>query len=77
MTDQLNMAGLTLADSKHANGYPAPAPNTRSAYIPPHLRGMPQGPPGPPGPPIMDGPPMMNGNMNGSAWGPPPHQEPR
>lgn len=83
MADQLNMGGLTLADSKHAGGY---GPNTRSAYIPPHLRagaGGPQMPPGPagpmgvPGPPGMDGPrPMMNATMNGGPWGPPPPAPP-
>ncbi|KAI9788673.1 MAG: DEAD-box ATP-dependent RNA helicase [Peltula sp. TS41687] len=65
MAEQLNMAGLTLADSKHANGY-AGSPAQRAAYIPPHLRAAAGGPPGPPG---MDGPPPM---MNGSPWGPPP-----
>lgn len=70
------MAGLSLADSKHANGYAVPPSNQRAAYIPPHLRaaaGGPQGPPGPP--PGIDGPPpMMNGTMNGSPWGPPPQR---
>ena len=51
MADQLNMHGLSL-DSQHGQG--------RSAYIPPHMRGMP--------PPQMDGPPPMNGPANGSAW---------
>lgn len=59
MADQLNMGGLSL-DSPHGQG--------RSAYIPPHMRGM-----APPGP--MDGPaPQMNGgppSMNGNAWGGP------
>ncbi|KAI9851705.1 MAG: DEAD-box ATP-dependent RNA helicase [Thelocarpon superellum] len=73
MADQLNMNGLSLEDSQHANGFGG---KQRSAYIPPHLRGSmgagPQGPPGPP--PGMDGPPppMANGAMNGNAWGPPP-----
>ena len=52
MADQLNMNGLSLND-QHGG---------RSAYIPPHMRGMP--------PPSMDGPPpQMNGHMNGNAWG--------
>lgn len=58
MADQLNMNGLSL-DGPHGQG--------RSAYIPPHMRGMP--PPqmdGPPGPP-----PPMNGQMNGNAWNAP------
>ncbi len=60
MADQLNMGGLSL-DSQHGQG--------RSAYIPPHMRGM------PPPPGQMDGPPppQMNGGppMNGNAWGGP------
>ncbi|KAI9683350.1 MAG: DEAD-box ATP-dependent RNA helicase [Trizodia sp. TS-e1964] len=84
MADHLNMNGLSLEDSQHANGYGGPGLRGGSAYIPPHLRGSipprgppgpPQGPPGPPGPPPgMDGPPMMNGTsngMNGSAWASP------
>ncbi len=52
MADQLNMNGLSLND-QHGG---------RSAYIPPHMRGMP--------PPSMEGPPPpMNGHMNGNAWG--------
>lgn len=74
MADQINMNGLSLEDSQHANGGFGGKP--RSAYIPPHLRATMGGPPGPPGPPPgMDGPPpaMMNGHaMNGNAWGPPP-----
>ena len=71
MADRLNMNGLSLEDSQHANGGFGGKP--RSAYIPPHLRATmgagPQGPSGPP--PGMDGPPPpMNGN--GNAWGPPP-----
>ena len=64
MADQLDIAGLSMKDSQHANGFP------RSTYIPPHMRGQMGGPAGPPGPlPRMDGPPpMMNGGMNGSAW---------
>ncbi len=58
MADQLNMNGLSL-DGPHGQG--------RSAYIPPHMRGMP--------PPQMDGPPgpapSMNGQMNGNAWNAP------
>ncbi len=62
MADQLNMNGLSLADSQHAavNGI-----SGRSTYIPPHMRGVSQGPP-----PSMDGPapPHMNGDLNGSVW---------
>ncbi|MCJ1306277.1 DEAD-box ATP-dependent RNA helicase, partial [Hypocenomyce scalaris] len=67
MADHLNMGGLSLGESQHANGI-----GGRSAYIPPHLRGVNGGPTGPP--PGMDGapPPIMNGGMNGSAWGGPP-----
>lgn len=67
MADQINMGGLSLGESQHANGI-----GGRSAYIPPHLRGANGAPAGPP--PGMDGPPppMMNGGMNGSAWGGPP-----
>lgn len=67
MADQLNMGSLSLGESQHANGI-----GGRSAYIPPHLRGVNGAPAGPP--PGMDGPPppMMNGGMNGSAWGGPP-----
>ena len=59
MADQLNMGGLSL-DSQHGQG--------RSAYIPPHMRGMP--------PPQMGGPPpAMNGHanspINGNAWNAP------
>ena len=67
MADQLDMNGLTLNDSKHANGMPAGRP----AYIPPHLRGQPGGG----GPPPMDGPPTLppggNPGLGGSAWGNP------
>ena len=56
MADQLNMGALSLGDSQHANG-------GRSTYIPPHLRGLPQPPPG------MDGPPLpAGGGINNSAW---------
>jgi len=58
MADQLNMNGLSL-DGPHGQG--------RSAYIPPHMRGMP--------PPQMDGPagpaPPINGRMNENAWSAP------
>ncbi|KAI9810510.1 MAG: DEAD-box ATP-dependent RNA helicase [Phylliscum demangeonii] len=73
MADNLNMAGLSLAESKHANGYGMSLPQ-RPAYIPPHLRGnlVPGAPLPPPG---MDGPPpMINGSMAASPWGPPPSQ---
>jgi ATP-dependent RNA helicase DDX3X len=69
MAEQLDMGRLNLNDSQHApqNGFNG----ERSAYIPPHLRGRPQG-----GPPPMSGPPpMMNGGApgaGGSAWGPAP-----
>lgn len=66
MADHLDMNGLTLNDSKHANGMPGGRP----AYIPPHLRGQPGG-----GPPPMDGPPTLppggNPGLGGSAWGNP------
>jgi ATP-dependent RNA helicase DDX3X len=62
MADQLNMNGLSLADSQHAatNGI-----SGRSTYIPPHMRGVSQGPP-----PSMEGPPPphMNGDLNSSVW---------
>ena len=62
MADHLNMGGLSLGDSQHANGI-----GGRSAYIPPHMRGIPQPPPS------MDGPPQSaNAGMNGSAWAAPP-----
>jgi ATP-dependent RNA helicase DDX3X len=68
MAEQLDMGRLNLNDSQHApqNGFNG----ERSAYIPPHLRGRPQG-----GPPMNGGPPpMMNGGagMGNSAWGPAP-----
>ena len=64
MADQLNMSGLSLADSQHANGMGG----GRSAYIPPHMRGGPSGP----HPQGMDGPPpVMNGRINDSTWGAP------
>jgi ATP-dependent RNA helicase DDX3X len=63
MADQLNMGGLSLADSQHANGMTG-----RSTYIPPHMRGT-NG-----GPPPMDGPPasMMHGDMPNGVWHGPP-----
>ena len=62
MADQLNMGGLSLADSQHAN---TNGISGRSTYIPPHMRGVAQGPP-----PSMDGAPPshMNGNLNNSVW---------
>jgi ATP-dependent RNA helicase DDX3X len=61
MADQLNMNGLSLNESKHANGIPA-----RSAYIPPHMRGQAGGPP----PMSMDGAPHGSDlGLGGSAWG--------
>ena len=64
MADQLNMNGLSLADSKHA----AAMPNGRPAYIPPHLRGQSLRS----GPPPMDGPgtviPAANSGLSSSAW---------
>ena len=59
MADQLDMNGLSLNDSKHApNGLA-----TRSAYVPPHMRGRGAGPA------PMDGPPDGNPGLAGSAWG--------
>ena len=62
MADQLNIGTLSLADSQHASGGMA---GGRSAYIPPHMRGVPSG-----GPPQgMDGPPpVMNGVGGDVAW---------
>ena len=63
MADQLNMGGLSLADSQHAT---ANGISGRSTYIPPHMRGVQQGPP-----PSMDGappPPHMNGSLSNSVW---------
>lgn len=67
MADHLNMNGLTLNDSRHApNGT---GPGGRPAYIPPHLRNRPGGPPmnnmdgAGPGPA-----PAANSGLNGSAW---------
>ncbi|KAI9809879.1 MAG: DEAD-box ATP-dependent RNA helicase [Sarcosagium campestre] len=80
MADQINMNGLSLEESKHANGFAGPGGKSRPAYIPPHMRGVggPPGPPGPPGPlPGMDAPaPIPNGGAppNGNAWGPPPQR---
>ncbi|KAE8871690.1 hypothetical protein PTNB73_03149 [Pyrenophora teres f. teres] len=77
MAEQLDMGRLNINDSQHnpQNGFNG----ERSAYIPPHLRGRPQGGPGGPGPAPMDGPPpMMNGGggLGGSAWGPAGHGPP-
>ncbi len=63
MADQLNMGGLSLADSQHANGMTG-----RSTYIPPHMRGANGGPPPMDGPP----PPMMHGDMPNGVWHGPP-----
>jgi ATP-dependent RNA helicase DDX3X len=65
MANSLNMNGLSLNASKHANGLPA----SRPAYIPPHLRGQPgrSGPPPMPGPATL--PPGGNPGLVGSAWG--------
>ncbi|KAI1621273.1 ATP-dependent RNA helicase ded1 [Exophiala viscosa] len=64
MADSLNLNGLSLNDSKHAQGGPGPMPGGRSAYIPPHLRGQGRGPP------MMDGagPDPAAAGLNGSAW---------
>lgn len=67
MADQLNMGGLSLGESQHA----APGgAGGRSAYIPPHMRGLPPPAAGPPaGAPRMDGPPPpAAGGMGASAW---------
>lgn len=58
MADQLNLGGLTLADSQHATGV-----NGRSTYIPPHMRGANGGPP-----PMEGPPPVFNGDVNNSVW---------
>ncbi|KAI9890017.1 MAG: DEAD-box ATP-dependent RNA helicase [Vezdaea aestivalis] len=76
MADQINMNGLSLDDSQHANGYAGgPGLNqggSRPAYIPPHMRGKPGSGPVPMAGPPMDGPIMNNGgapaNMQGNAW---------
>lgn len=59
MADQLNMGGLSLADSQHANGMTG-----RTTYIPPHMRG------GNSGAPSINGPPtsMMHGAMSNGVW---------
>ncbi|KAK4941342.1 DEAD-box ATP-dependent RNA helicase [Elasticomyces elasticus] len=64
MANSLDMNGLSLNDSKHAQGGPGPMPGGRSAYIPPHLRGQGRGPP------MMDGagPAPAAAGLNGSAW---------
>ncbi|KAL9112469.1 MAG: hypothetical protein Q9227_003311 [Pyrenula ochraceoflavens] len=77
MADNLNMAGLSLRESQHANGMMGGG--GRSAYIPPHLRAQ-QGRGGPPM--GMDGsgtpPPgsKPNPGLANSAWGPAPGAEP-
>lgn len=73
MADQLNIKGMSLAESQHA---PAPGPNgyhggpaERSAYIPPHARSS--GGPRAPAPAVNGtngAPPMMNGGDE-AAWG--------
>jgi hypothetical protein len=60
MADQLNMNGLSLNESKHANGMP----NGRSTYIPPHLRAHGGGPPV-----ALDGPAPPRPGLGGNAWG--------
>jgi len=64
MANSLDMNGLSLNDSKHAQDGPGPMPGGRSAYIPPHLRGQGRGPP------MMDGagPAPAAAGLNGSAW---------
>ncbi|MDI1491137.1 MAG: DEAD-box ATP-dependent RNA helicase [Ramalina farinacea] len=61
MADQLNMGGLSLDHHHQPNGMPG----ERSAYVPPHMRGMP-----PPGNMDSRPPPAMNGSArpNGT-WG--------
>ena len=69
MADQLDMNGLSLHDSQHGpNGA-----SGRSTYIPPHMRGVPQGPP----PGIGGGaPPIANGGgLNESMWAGPPRYD--
>ena len=63
MAEQLDMNGLSLHDGANGAG-------GRSTYIPPHMRGVPQGPP-----PGINGaaPPMANGGgLNDSMWAGPP-----
>ncbi|MCJ1350469.1 MAG: DEAD-box ATP-dependent RNA helicase [Icmadophila ericetorum] len=57
MADHLNMNGLSLGDSQHANGI-----GPRSTYIPPHLRGVPQQ--------ALEtaNTPPIGGGLHGSAW---------
>jgi ATP-dependent RNA helicase DDX3X len=63
MADQLNMNSLSINESHHApNGGQA-----RSAYIPPHMRGVAHPPPGPP-PAAAGGPGPAPGGMGASAW---------
>jgi ATP-dependent RNA helicase DDX3X len=68
MADQLDMGRLNINDSQHNPQNGGGFNGERSAYIPPHLRGRPQGGPGGPAP--MDGPPPMMNGGGGSAWGP-------
>lgn len=64
MAEQLNMGGLSLQDSQHANGGGGGFGAGRSAYVPPHARGgAPTRGPAPAGEPA-------NGGLDGSAWGP-------
>lgn len=66
MAEQLNMNGLSLADSQHAgpNGFHGAE---RSAYIPPHARNAPRGAPAPAANGLDGAPPAVNGAANG-AW---------
>ncbi len=70
MADSLNMNGLSLKDSQHAS-QGAPQQNgfheERAAYIPPHMRQRPGGPPAQPAG-FDGGPPPMSNGQNGSAW---------
>lgn len=81
MAESLNMNGLSLKDSQHADpqgGQPNGFSGERSAYIPPHMRqrasqappqaAAPNGYDGGPAPAPGPGP-MANG-LNGSAWAP-------
>lgn len=63
MADQLNMNGLSLGESQLANGV-----GGRSAYIPPHLRGVTQ-PLQVMEPPVSS--PAINGGISSSAWAAP------
>jgi hypothetical protein len=60
MADALNLNGLSIDDSKHANGF---GPGRKPAYIPPHMRGKAGDGPAPAGPaPVANAPPAQNGN---------------